>query len=342
MSNGLAPSADLFLAGDIGGTKTNLALVTRGAGGFSVTRLQTYHSREHASLSGIVAHFLGGTPPPIAAAGFGVAGPVREHCVRTTNLPWSVNGADLAAQLGLPRVALLNDVEAIAWAIPELERQASIALQAGDADGGHAAVVAAGTGLGMAALLRGDGPVRSLASEGGHADFAPIDEFDIELLRFLQARFGRVSTERVVSGPGLVNIYEFLRVRDGSDGSAVIDTTTPSAGAEIGHAALTGTSELAERAVLALLRAYGAAAGNWALAVSSGSGLWLGGGLARKLLFGPAGTSEAWRARAREAFLSRFLAKGRLSPLLEAMPVRVIETDEAPLFGATHCALAGG
>ena len=330
----------MILACDVGGTKTNVALLAPGAAGFTVTRLQSYASRQHASLNDIITDFLGATPPALDAAGFGVAGPVLDNRVTTTNLPWTVDGAQLSQLLGLPGVSLLNDVEVFAWAVPELGADAHVPVQAGHADAGNLAVIAAGSGLGMSALLRGDGPVRSLASEGGHGDFAPIDDLEIDLLRFLRERFGRVSTERILSGPGLVNVYDFLRHAHGGHEPAPIDSSSATAAADIGHAALAGESELAERAVLLFLRAYGAAAGNWALDTMATGGVWLGGGIARKLLVGPTGTSPAWRARAYDAFLSRFRAKGRLSPLLEAMPVHIILTDEAPLMGAARFALA--
>lgn len=329
-----------ILACDVGGTKTNVALLVPGAAGFRVTRLETFKSREHASLNEIIARFLGAAPPTLDAAGFGVAGPVLDNRVTTTNLPWTVEGAQLSQLLKLPRVSLLNDVEVFAWAVPELGPDAHVPLQAGHADGGNVAVIAAGSGLGMSALLRGNGPVRSLASEGGHGDFAPIDDIEIDLLRHLRQRFGRVSTERILSGPGLVNVYDFLLHASGGSEPVPIDTTSATAAADIGHAAVAGESKLAERAVLLFLRVYGAAAGNWALDTMATGGVWLGGGIARKLLEGPTATSAAWRSRAHDAFLSRFRAKGRLSPLLEAMPVHIILTDDAPLLGAARFALA--
>lgn len=329
----------MILACDVGGTKTNVALLDPGPTGWQVARLQTFQSRAYRSLNDIISAFVGADPLPLEAAGFGVAGPVIDYRVVTTNLPWTVEGAQLASLLSLPRVSLLNDLEVFAWALPELGPNAQLAVQDGRADAGNLAVIAAGSGLGMSALLRGSGPVRSLASEGGHADYAPIDDLEVDLLRFLRERHGRVSSERVLSGPGLVNIYEFLRHQLGGRETPSIDTSAPEAASEIGQAALGGMSELAERAVLLFLGAYGAAAGNWALATLSTGGLWLGGGIARKLLEGPEGTSSAWRARARETFLQRFRDKGRLSPLLESMPVHIIMTDEAPLIGAARFAL---
>ncbi len=332
----------MILACDVGGTKTNVALLEKTGSAWRVLRLERYPSGEHASLSEIVLAFLGSGAPQLEAAGFGVAGPVMGNRVVTTNLPWTVEAADLAHLLGLPQVSLLNDVEVQAWSLPELGAHAQTTLQDGEGTAGNLAVISAGSGLGMSALLRGDGAVRSLASEGGHADFAPIDDVEIELLRFLTRRFGRVSSERILAGPGLVNVYEFLLSQNPGEEAAWLATALAegNAPATIAAAALSGRSELAEHAVLLFLGVYGAEAGNWALRTMSTGGMWLGGGIARSLLYGPPGTSTAWQVRARDAFLSRFVAKGRLSPLLAAMPVYVIMTDEAPLIGAARFALA--
>ena len=351
-------SVATVLACDVGGTKTDLALLEPGGHGLEVVRRATYASRDHAALDEVVADFVGSPPERLAAAGFGVPGHVLGDRGTATNLPWSVDGAGLARALGLPRVSLLNDVEALAWALPTLSPSEQVTVQSGAASPGGAAggggdkagtlaVIAAGTGLGYAALVRGAGQQRSLASEGGHADFSPVDEVEIELLRALQRRFGHVSVERVVSGPGLFRMYEHLRARDpgavtrwdeelrGRAAEAVGDPSAAVAGA-----ALEGRSTLAEQAVLRFLGCYGAEAGNWALRTFASGGLWLGGGVARKLLLGPAGTSSAWRARARAAFLARFRAKGRFTALLDTIPVRVIVSDRAAVTGVALFARA--
>ncbi|MDF1523647.1 MAG: glucokinase, partial [Trueperaceae bacterium] len=211
---------------------------------------------------------------------------------------------------------------------------------------GTLAVIAAGTGLGYAALVRDGDATVALASEGGHADFSPTDPDEIALQRALALQHGHVSVERVVSGPGLYQGYLHLLARDGGDRANELDVHLAGHGAsapadpsaEVARAALEGRSTLAERAVLRFLAAYGGEAGNWALRTLATGGVWLGGGVARKLLLGPPETSEAWRERARDAFLERFRAKGRLSPLLGTIPVRVITSDLAPLLGAAHCA----
>ncbi|MBW6455675.1 MAG: glucokinase [Trueperaceae bacterium] len=340
----------MILACDVGGTKTDLALLQPGPDGMEVARRATYVSREHAALVDIVVDFVGERPPRLEAAGFGIAGPVVGDRARTTNLPWHVDGARLARAVGLPRVSLLNDVEAQAWAVPLLGEHDRVTLQAGDPAGdgppGTVAVIAAGTGLGYAALLRGEGAARSLASEGGHADFSPVDELEAGLLRALRRDFGRVSVERVVSGPGVHRIYRYLREQEGVVADDAVDALLDPPDGHVGvdpsaavaRAALTGTSAVAERAVLRFLAAYGGEAGNWALRTLATGGVWLGGGVGHRLLLGPQGTPSGWRERAREAFVSRFLAKGRLAPWLATVPVHVVTTDLAPLLGAAHCA----
>ncbi len=333
----------MILACDVGGTKTDVALLERDDASLCIVRRQTYPSRNYGALHEIVSDFLGEDRPRLEAAGFGVAGPVRDGHAKTTNLSWTVDAERLARLLGLDRVSLLNDVEAQAWAVPHLGMGEQYSLQTGAPDGGNVAVIAAGTGLGCAALVRGAGPVRSMASEGGHSDFSPADDFELDLWRRLSREFGHVSVERVVSGPGLFSVYEALRDRDPhgeSDwlASALQEGGDPSA--VVASAALEGRSGLAEQAALKFLVAYGAEAGNWALRTLSTGGLWLGGGVAPRLILGPDGTPELWRKRATEAFLTRFRDKGRLSTLLEAMPVRMIVGGNGPLLGAGYAALS--
>lgn len=330
----------MILACDVGGTKTDVALLETEGDDVVVRQRATYASRDHAELYEIVTDFVGPRPPALIAAGFGVAGPVVAGRAQTTNLPWHVDGERLAHTLGLPHVSLMNDVVAQAWAVPLLREADQVVLQAGDeasTEGEETiAVIAAGTGLGYAALLRSRSTSVALASEGGHADFSSTDGFETDLRRSLSAVHGHVSVERVVSGPGLEEIYRHLLRRERAEPLPLVDGD-PSAA--VARAALTGRSALAERAVLAFLAAYGGEAGNWALRTLA-TGVWLGGGIAHKLLIGPADTAPDWRARACEAFLTRFSAKGRLGSRLATVPVTIITSDLAPLLGAAHCALA--
>jgi len=331
----------MILACDVGGTKTNVALLESNGAVLEIVRLESYRSREHASLDEIVDAFVGAEAVPLEAAGFGVAGPVIAGRAVTTNLPWHIDAQRLADRLGLPAAALLNDVEAHAWAVDWLVEGDLSTLQPGSSTAGNVAVVAAGTGFGVSALVRSAGTSVSLASEGGHADFAARTSLEADLLGFLRSRFGHVSVERVLSGPGLVHLHEFLRdSRGGAEpewlGAALRGTDAPAA---IAQAAIHGRSETCARAVDLFLELYGAEAGNWALRTMATGGVYLGGGIAAKLLGAASGAADSWRDRARDLFLEGFLEKGRFRPMLEAMPVRVIVNENAPLIGAARCAV---
>jgi glucokinase len=331
----------MILACDVGGTKTNVALLQSNGAALEIVRLESHQSREHASLDEILDAFLGADVIPIEAAGFGVAGPVLDGRAVTTNLPWQIDARRLADRFGLPAAALLNDVEAHAWAVDRLTSADLLTLQPGSSEGGNVAVVAAGTGFGVAALLRSAGTAISLASEGGHADFAARSALEADLLGFLRSRFGHVSVERVLSGPGIVHLHEFLREseRAGEPEWLGAELASGEAPAAIARAAVSGRSETCARALDLFLELYGAEAGNWALRTMATGGVYLGGGIAAKLLGASSGASDAWRQRAIELFLKGFVEKGRFRPMLEAMPVRVIVNENAPLIGAAHCAM---
>jgi glucokinase len=338
----------MILACDVGGTKTNLALFEREAdGGLRRTRLASYPSVGHASLDEIVDIYLrdAGAGAVPTAAGFGVAGPITGGVARITNLPWEVSAARLSARLGLPRVALLNDLEAHAWAL-ERVRPADVALlQAGERGPGAQAVLAVGTGIGFSALLRGAGGAVSVASEGGHADYAPRGEVEVKLWRWLRARYGHVSVERVLSGAGLFAIHTWLLEDRGVKAPHwLVEAAAAGEGpAAVSAAAMEGRDPLCAEALDLFLEAYGAETGNWALRMLSSGGVYVGGGIAAKLLF-PAKARPGWREHAAARFLGALLDKGRFRPFLERMPVGVLLDDKAALLGAAHCALllAGG
>lgn len=332
----------MILACDVGGTKTNLGLLESRGAALEITRLQTFKSREHVSLDEILIAFLGGDAVPLEAAGFGVAGPVIGGRAITTNLPWRIDAQQLSDRLGLPAVALINDVEALAWAVDRLADDHLLTLQPGASGDGNVAVIAAGTGLGFSALARSGGSAISLASEGGHADFAARSALEADLLAFLRSRHGHVSVERVVSGPGLVNLYEFLRASEGNPEPEWLGSELRKGdpAAAISRAAVSGRSATCGRAVDLFLEIYGAETGNWALRTLATGGIYLGGGIAAKVLGASSGPSDAWRERARGLFLKGFLEKGRFRALLETVPVRVIVDEHAPLIGAAHCAVA--
>lgn len=321
----------MILAGDIGGTHTRLALFEEG-GTLAPERSETFPSREHASLAAIVRSFLAGSAGRPDRACFGVAGAVRAGRAEVTNLPWKLDATALAAELSIGRVALLNDLEAAGWAVEVLAPADLAVLQVGEPDpAGGGAVVAAGTGLGEAGLVFDGRRRRPFASEGGHSDFAPRGETETELWRHLAARFGHVSWERVVSGPGLVNVFAFLRDTGRGEEPAWLaeEMRVGDPAAAVARAALEGRSSLATRALEIFASAYGAAAGNAALQFAAGAGVWIAGGIAPRIL-------PALRA---PGFLEAFRDKGRFRPWLEKVPVRVVLDDRAALLGAARYAL---
>lgn len=330
----------MILACDVGGTKTRLALyqASPADGRLARGRTETYPSDRAGSLEALVAAFLAAGPPvALTAAGFGVAGPVADGRARITNLPWEVDAAALARRLALPAVALVNDVEATAWALERLGPADVGVLQAGTPRPGTRAVIAVGTGVGYAALVPGRGRAAPLASEAGHADFAPRTELQAALWRRLAARHGHVSVERLLSGPGLLTIFELLLAERGQAApdwaaAAARGGTGPAAVAEAGMSGRDATAALALDLFLAVA---GAEAGNWALRTLATGGLWLGGGVGVKLLF-PAAARPGWREHAASRFMEAFLDKGRFRPLLSAVPVAVILDDTAALLGAAH------
>ena len=329
----------MILAGDIGGTKTALGLFepAPGAGGLRALRRSVFPSREHGSLEELVARFLGAERPPIEAACFGVAGAVVEGAVRATNLPWVVETQALREASGARRVRLMNDLEAAAYGMLFLPPESLAVLQPGERRlfGGNLAVIAAGTGLGEAMLLHDGERHHPVASEGGHAGFAPRTEEEIELLRFLRGRFdGHVSWERVLSGPGLRSLYEFERARSGvAEPSWLSERLAEGDGAAaVSGAALTGKDPVCGRALARFATLYGVEAGDLALRCVALGGVCLGGGIAPKIL-------PALQAG---GFLEAFAAKGRFGPLLRSLPVRVALDPEVPLLGAAQFALRLG
>jgi len=308
----------VILAGDIGGTRTRLALVDGDVR--EPAALEIYRSREHTGLEEMVAAFLADHPAEVKGACFGVAGPVRGgRCVDTTNLAWPVEGDVLARTIGISAVSLLNDLEANAWGIEALGPDDVAVLNDGDADAtGNAAVCSAGTGLGEAGLYWDGERHRPFACEGGHTDFAPRSELEVALWRDLVREFGHVSYERVCSGMGLVHLYTFLA------GGCELS------GPEISQAALEGSDETAVQALDLMVSIYGAEAGNLALKVMATGGVYLGGGIPPRIL-----------PKLQDgAFMRAFTDKGRFEPLLARIPVRVILNDRTALMGAALCAAA--
>jgi glucokinase len=321
----------MILAGDIGGTNSRLAYFQPQNGHLRLVSERVFPSRQHSEFGEIVVKFLDDSGTRPEAACFGIAGPVRNGRVETSNLPWVIEQSLLAKQIHLPATLLINDLEASAWGIGALSTADLVPLNVvrGPAIGNQG-VIAPGTGLGEAGLFW-DGKVHQVfACEGGHTDFAPQNDLQIELLRFLKSRFGHVSYERILSGPGLVNVYEFLRdaglAKESTEVAAQIKTGDPAA--VISSAAMDGSSELAEKALDIWISVYGAEASNLALKILATGGLFLGGGISPKILSKLKGP----------VFMESFLYKGRLRPLIETIPVQVVTNDKAGLLGAARCA----
>ena len=321
----------MILAGDIGGTHARLAYFQPQNGHLQLVSERVFPSREHKEFGEIVTRFVDDSGTHPEAACFGIAGPVRNGRVETSNLPWIIEQSRLAKQIHLPATLLINDLEASAWGIGALTSADLVALnQVSGAPVGNQAVIAPGTGLGEAGLFWDGVRHHVFACEGGHTDFAPQDELQIELLRFLKARFGHVSYERILSGPGLVNGYEFLRDEQKGKESPELAAAMKQgdAAAAISRAAMAGTDPLAEQALDLWIRVYGAEAANLALKAMSTGGLFLAGGISPKILPKLQGP----------LFMQAFLDKGRMRPLVESMPVHVVTNDKAGLMGAARCA----
>ena len=321
----------MILAGDIGGTSARLGLFDANGAGPRLAVEQTYASREHPGLDEIVTAFVAAHKAPIQHACFGIAGPVLHGRVEAPNLAWVVDARTLARELALPAVTLLNDLEANAYGIAALGPEDFVVLNAGTPQAkGNAAVISAGTGLGEAGLYWDGQRHHPFACEGGHADFAPRNALEAELLVFLGSTGERVSYERVLSGPGLHRIYEFLRDSGrGQEPAALAEALRQSdPAAVISRNGLEGRYELCVQALELFASFYGAEAGNLALKMMATGGVYLGGGIAPKILAKLKGP----------AFLQAFTAKGRMRPLLEAMPVRVIMNEMTALLGAARCA----
>ena len=321
----------IILAGDVGGTKTALALFETSGRGPVLVREDTLSSQEHPTLEAAIERFLSAGPrPTIAAACLGVAGPVVDGRCVATNLPWVIDERTLAAAIPASCVKLLNDLEVAAHGVLSLPDTELRTLQQGVGRRGHMVLVAAGTGLGEALIVQ-DGERRIvIASEGGHADFAPRDDVEEDLLRFLRKEFGRVSLERILSGPGLFNVYRFLRdtgwARESAAIAARMRDENPSA--VISELALAGSDAMCAKALDIFVSVYGAEAGNLALKAMAVGGVYVGGGIAPRIL--PRLTTGV--------FTAAFRDKGRLASLMETIPVHVALNPRAPLLGAAQVA----
>ncbi len=319
------------LSGDIGGTKTRIALVEIQASGVRLSAQQRYDSAAFDGLEAIVAAFVREHSATFERAGFGVAGPVIDDVAEITNLPWRIDRRALAKQLGV-ETRLINDLGAAALGVTRLEPKDLAAINDVPAThGAPIAVLGAGTGLGEAFMVWNGTRYEVVASEGGHADFAPRNEQQCGLLRALIHKYGHVSYERVVSGMGVAEMYEYLRAShfapESPDVRAALDAGKD-LGAVIGEHALAGTDALSSAVIDLLVDAYGAEAGNMALKVVARGGVYLVGGIAPKLL-----------PKLRDGrFFAAFVDKGRFRGLLESIPVHVVMHPDVALIGAAVAA----
>jgi glucokinase len=321
----------MILAGDIGGTHTRIAIFEQASSTLKMMLERVYPSRDHKSLDEIVSLFLSNEHVTADRACFGIAGPVLHGRVSTPNLAWVVDAIQLAKKIGIQSVWLINDLQAHASGIDDLAPADFVALNKVDVAIGNAALIAAGTGLGEAGLYW-DGQRRwPFPCEGGHADFAPRNDLEMDLLRYLIMKFGRASYERVLSGPGLQNIYNFLAAAGKEQEPQWLKDELQQAvdpAAVISEHALDGKAPICERVLDIFVSIYGAEAGNLALKLMATGGVFLSGGIAAKIL--PKLTGPA--------FMQAFISKGRLQPMMETIPVKVIMNDRVGLIGAARYA----
>ena len=322
----------MFIAGDIGGTKTLLALYVRTETGWVNQHEASFSSRQYPDFQSLLQAFmadLDGVPDTLC---LGVAGPVIEGRSEVTNLSWTLAENELAEVTGIPRVKLLNDLQAMSLGLLRLPSDRFIELNPEALHrAGNQAVLAAGTGLGES-ILHWDGErYHALASEGGHTDFAPNDAVESGLLHYLGKRYSHVSYERILSGAGLVNLYEYLKDTDFAPQSLVMKerlAATDDRAREISQAGLEEGDALSREALRLFARIYGAEAGNLALKCFATGGVMLGGGIAPKIL--PVLTSGA--------FMESFCAKGRFADFMRSIPVRVALDSSTGLLGAASWA----
>lgn len=323
----------MILAGEIGATRTRLAAYSSEGTRLELVVEKIYPSQEHGSLSEILPKFIRGEGIPVHSACFGVAGPVRAQRSKISNLPWIIDARELAQQLKLNSVGLLNDLEAYAYGIDALDSKDFVTLSEGSEDAeGNRAVISAKTGLGVAGLYWDGFRHHPFACEGGHTDFAPRNALEIELLAYLQKKYGRVSCERILSGPGIKHIYEFLRdARNEEEPAWLHDqmSTAPDQPALISKLALERKAPICEQTLSIFVGVFGAITGNCALQYMSTGGIYIGGVIAAKIV-------DKMRD---PVFMEAFLGKGRMESLLKDIPIRIIVNDDCGLLGAARYTL---
>jgi len=323
----------VILAGEIGATRTRLAAFATEGSRLQCVVEKTYMSQQHEGLSGILADFIKTEGIPVHSACVGAAGPVRAGRSKISNLPWVIDARDVAKQLRLNSVGLLNDLEAYAYGIDGLESRDFIPLTEGAEEAeGNRAVISAKTGLGMAGLYWDGFRHHPFACEGGQADFAPRNDLQMELLAYLQKKYGRISCERILSGPGIKNIYDFLRDTRRADEPEWLRTqmsAAPDPPALISQLALNGNSAICDQTLSIFVSVFGAQTGNCALNFMSTGGIFIGGSIAAKIV----------PKMKDPLFLESFLDKGRMGTILKDIPIKIVINDDSGMIGAARYTL---
>jgi glucokinase len=323
----------MILAGEIGATRTRLAAFETEGNKLQCAVEKTYPSQEHRGLADILNIFIHSEGIPVHSACFGVAGPVRAGRSKISNLEWTIDSREVAAQLKVSSVGLLNDLEAYAYGVDALESKDLVILSAGSEDAeGNRAVISARTGLGIAGLWWDGFRHHPFACEGGHADFAPKNQLEMDLAQYLKKKYEHVSCERILSGPGIRNIYDFLRDSNKAAEPAWLRDELAEAKdqpALISRLALESKAEICEQTMSIFVSVYGSETGNCALNFMATGGVFIGGSIAAKIV----------PLMKRPVFMESFLNKGRMRSLLSDMSVKIITNDDTGLMGAARYTL---
>jgi glucokinase len=323
----------MILAGDIGATRTRLAAFETEGNRLQAVVEKIYLNHDYSGLPEILPQFIRSEGIPVHSACFGVAGPVRSGRSKISNLPWIIDSRELATQLRLNSVGLLNDLEAYAYGIDALDSKDFITLSEGSDDAeGNRAVISAQTGLGVAGLYWDGFRHHPFPCEGGHADFAPRNDLQMELLGYLLKKYGRVSGERILSGPGIRNIYDFLRdTRKAEEPTWLHDQLAAAADAPalISQLASEGKAAICDQALSIFVSVFGAETGNCALHYMATGGMFIGGSIAAKNV----------HKMKDPVFMQSFLDKGRMEVLLKDVPVKIVLNDDCGLIGAARYTL---
>ena len=316
-----------FLAGDIGGTKTLFAIYELKGKELKEARREKFNSHAYSTFDEIVEKFLKDEKEVPHSACFGIAGPIEKGVCRTTNLPWVIDSKKLSKKFNIENVHLINDLQANGWGIKTLSSRDLYTLNKGNAiKEANQGLISAGTGLGESPIFFCEGEHIPSSSEGGHSDFSPRNELEIELLKYLWERFGHASYERVLSGQGLINLYQFLIDNKYEKKTPLVtqEMQKEDPAKVISNLGLSGQDKGCERALNWFCSIYGAEAGNFALKVMALGGIYVGGGIAPKII----------NVLKSDAFMNAFVDKGRFSDLLQDIPVHIVLEEEAALKGA--------